>query len=194
MRAEQGHPEAEYNLGIAYIGGIGYPYDPVKASNYFEKAANKGVKEAAYNLGLIYENGLLGKPQPDEALMWYKDAAEKGSPEAKAALEHLAQSLGITLSEVNRIVDAVRATKYKKSSDEESSSSGDKAVSEPVALTSPKQGAVDSQTDGAEKNHRRDSGRVNEARPLPRPGRWRDRPRHNRCHPHLPDRLQYGYH
>ena len=149
--AEQGHPEAEYNLGIAYIGGIGYPYDPVKAANYFENAANKGVKEAAYNLGLIYENGLLGKPQPDEALMWYKDAAEKGSPEAKAALEQLAQSLGITLSEVNRIVDAVRATKYKKSSDEESSSSGDKAVSEPVALTSPRQSAVDSKLTGQKK-------------------------------------------
>lgn len=108
-----GHPEAQYNLGIAYIGGIGYPYDPVKAAGNFESAANAGVMEAAYNLGLIYENGLLGKPQPDEALMWYKEAADKGSPEAKAALEQLAQSLGITISEVNRIVDSVRAAKKK---------------------------------------------------------------------------------
>lgn len=148
--AEQGHPEAQYNLGIAYIGGIGYPYDPAKAADNFESAANKGVKEAAYNLGLIYENGLLGKPQPDEALMWYKDAAEKGSPEAKAALEQLAQSLGITLSEVNRIVDAVRATKDKKPASQESSIK-DKAVTEPVALSPPKQGAVDSKFSGKQK-------------------------------------------
>lgn len=111
--ASLGHPEAQYNLGIAYIGGIGYPYDPAKAATNFESAANAGVMEAAYNLGLIYENGLLGKPQPDEALMWYKEAADKNSPEAKAALDQLAQSLGISVSEVNRIVEAVRSAKKK---------------------------------------------------------------------------------
>lgn len=109
--ASLGHPEAQYNLGIAYIGGIGYPYDPAKAAVNFESAAKSGVMEAAYNLGLIYENGLLGKPQPDEALMWYKEAADKGSPEAKAALEQLAESLGITIQEVNRIVDSVKSAK-----------------------------------------------------------------------------------
>lgn len=111
--ASLGHPEAQYNLGIAYIGGIGFPYDPAKAASNFESAANAGVMEAAYNLGLIYENGLLGKPQPDEALMWYKEAADRNSPEAKAALEQLAQSLGISISEVNRIVEAVKSAKKK---------------------------------------------------------------------------------
>lgn len=112
--ADLNHPEAQYNLGIAYIGGIGYAYDPIKAAANFESAANAGVMEAAYNLGLIYENGLLGKPQPDEALMWYREAADKNSPEAKAALDQLAQSLGISIEEVNRIVDAVRAAKKKE--------------------------------------------------------------------------------
>ncbi len=109
--ADLGHPEAQYNLGIAYIGGIGFEYDPVKAAAYFRNAANEGVMEAAYNLGLIYENGLLGEnSKPEDALKWYKQAADQGSPEAKAALEQLAQSLGITISEVNRIVDAMDAT------------------------------------------------------------------------------------
>ncbi|MCB1680813.1 MAG: SEL1-like repeat protein [Rhodospirillales bacterium] len=129
--AEMGHPEAQYNLGIAYIGGIGFPYDPVKAARNFESSANKGVKEAAYNLGLIYENGLLGKPQPDEALMWYKQAADQGSPEAKAALEQLAQSLGITLTEVNRIVDSVRAAKYKDAPSSLSSQKKPQAKADP---------------------------------------------------------------
>lgn len=110
--ATLGHAEAQYNLGIAYIEGIGVPYNPQKAAHYFEQSANRGVMEAAYNLGLIYENGLLGETKPDIALMWYKNAADKGSPEAKAALEQLASSLGIALSDVNRVVENVKlATK-----------------------------------------------------------------------------------
>ncbi len=114
--SDQGHPEAQYNLGIANIEGIGVPYNPQKAATYFENAANKNIMEAAYNLGLIYENGLLGETHPDEALMWYKTAADNGSPEAKSALEQLANSLGIALSDVNRVVEKTRATKKVTSS------------------------------------------------------------------------------
>ncbi len=109
--ADLGHPEAQYNLGIAYIEGIGVGYDPAKAAGYFESAADQGVMEAAYNLGLIYENGLLGQPQPDEALMWYKTASDAGSPEAKAALEQLAKTLGISIKEVNKLADSMREIK-----------------------------------------------------------------------------------
>lgn len=114
--SDQGHPEAQYNLGIANIEGIGVPYNPQKAATYFENAANKNIVEAAYNLGLIYENGLLGETHPDEALMWYKTAADNGSPEAKSALEQLANSLGIALSDVNRVVEKTRAAKKTSSS------------------------------------------------------------------------------
>lgn len=105
--AALGHPEAQYNLGIAYIEGIGVPYDPLKAAAYFENAANSGVMEAAYNLGLIYENGLLGKAQPDTALLWYKRASDQGSPEAKAALEQLAKTMGMSISDVNQLIDGM---------------------------------------------------------------------------------------
>src|SRR5690606_13751806 len=103
--AALGHPEAQYNLGIAYIEGVGVPYDAAKAAGHFEQAAGQGVMEAAYNLGLIYENGLLGEAKPDEALMWYKTAADKGSPEAKAALEQLAKNLNISIDQVNGIAE-----------------------------------------------------------------------------------------
>ncbi len=106
--ANMGHPEAQYNLGIAHIEGIGVPYNPKLAAQYFEGSANQGITEAAYNLGLIYENGLLGQPQPEEALTWYKIAADSGSPEAQSALEQLAQSLGINVEDVKRIVEKVR--------------------------------------------------------------------------------------
>lgn len=105
--AALGHPEAQYNLGIAYIEGLGVPYNPQNAAIYFENAANGGVMEAAYNLGLIHENGLLGKTQPDTALMWYKRAADQGSPEAKAALEQLAKTLGMTIADVNKLIEGM---------------------------------------------------------------------------------------
>ncbi|MFN3699889.1 MAG: peptidoglycan-binding protein [Alphaproteobacteria bacterium] len=105
--AALGHPEAQYNLGIAYIEGLGVPYDPIKAGAFFENAAHAGVTEAAYNLGLIYENGLYGRPQPDIALMWYKKAADQGSPEARAALEQLAKTVNMSISEVNAMIEAL---------------------------------------------------------------------------------------
>ncbi len=105
--ANLGHPEAAYNLGIANIEGIGVPYNPVRAADFFEYASNKGVVEAAYNLGLIYENGLLGETSPNDALAWYKIAADQGSKEAEAALEQLAKSLGISVSDVDIIIDSL---------------------------------------------------------------------------------------
>jgi len=97
------HPEAQYNLGIAYVEGIGVPYDASRASTYFRNAAAQGMMEAAYNLGLIYENGLLGDTRPQQALAWYKIAADSGSAEAKEALAQLASALGISVNKVNDI-------------------------------------------------------------------------------------------
>ncbi len=114
--AQLGHPEAQYNLGIAYIEGIGVPYDPEKASGYFKSAAQNNIMEAAYNLGLIYENGLLGDAKPDEALMWYKLAADQGSPEAKQALQQLAESLDISLDDVNKLAESMKVLKKTEAS------------------------------------------------------------------------------
>jgi len=102
--ADMKHPEAQYNLGIAYIEGIGTDYNAGKAAMYFEQAANAGIPEAAYNLGLILENGLLGAPAPREALYWYKKAADTGSPEAQTALDHLAKSINVSASELDKII------------------------------------------------------------------------------------------
>lgn len=110
--AALGHPEAQYNLGIAYIEGIGVKYDPYLAAAFFTSAASQGITEAAYNIGLIYENGLLGKPEPDKAIMWYKTAADKGNPEARQALKQLAETLKISLEDVNALADKVRAESH----------------------------------------------------------------------------------
>jgi localization factor PodJL len=102
--AALGHPEAQYNLGIAHIEGIGTQYDPKAAATFFESAANGGVMEAAYNLGLIHENGLLGAINADRALYWYKKAADRGSPEAQSAMDQLVKSLGISKTQAQEYI------------------------------------------------------------------------------------------
>lgn len=134
--AEQGHAEAQYNLGIAYIEGIGVPYDALRAAGYFERAARAGVMEAAYNLGLIYENGLLGDTMPDKALVWYKTASDQGSPEAKAALEMLAKNLGVSLDDVNRIVDNMKVIEEGRVESQEPVTTSSVAAPETVSVDS----------------------------------------------------------
>lgn len=141
------HPEAQYNLGIAYIEGIGVAYDPLKAATFFESAANGGVTEAAYNLGLIYENGLLGKTQPDTALFWYKRAADKGSPEARAALEQLAKTLGMAVSDVNKMIDGMNVAAGMPTAEKKTEKTAELENKAPVSKAStPKSNASQEQT------------------------------------------------
>jgi TPR repeat protein len=55
--AEQGHAEAQYNLGGMYAEGRGVPQDYGKAVKWFRKAAEQGHAEAQYNLGGMYFGG-----------------------------------------------------------------------------------------------------------------------------------------
>jgi TPR repeat protein len=51
--AEQGHDEAQYNLGGMYAEGRGVPQDYGKAAKWFRKAAEQGHAEAQYNLDFV---------------------------------------------------------------------------------------------------------------------------------------------
>jgi uncharacterized protein len=44
--ADQGHAEAQYNLGFCYDKGVGVAQSFVKAFHWFQKAANQGHAEA----------------------------------------------------------------------------------------------------------------------------------------------------
>jgi len=69
--AEQGHAEAQYNLGGMYAEGRGVPQDYGKAAKWFRKAAEQGHAEAQYNLGGMYFRG-RGVPQDFVlAHMWF---------------------------------------------------------------------------------------------------------------------------
>ena len=56
--AEQGHPKAQYNLGVMYAEGRGIPLNFEEAARWFEAAANQGMSRALYNLAVLTDEGL----------------------------------------------------------------------------------------------------------------------------------------
>ena len=81
--------QAQLNLGIAYITGVGVERDDASAALWFAQAAGQGSDTAQYNLGLCYEIGRGVEQDIDEAVEWYEQAAEQGNEKAQAALERL---------------------------------------------------------------------------------------------------------
>jgi TPR repeat protein len=76
--AQEGIPEAQYNLGLMYDQGKGVPQDYAEAVKWYRRAAEQGDANAQYNLGQMYREG-RGVPQNDaEAVKWFRKAAEQG--------------------------------------------------------------------------------------------------------------------
>src|SRR3954471_25096463 len=76
--AENGDPDAEFNLGQAYRLGRGVPINLAAAKTWFERAARQGHVDAQTTLGLLlFQNG-----EQLQGLKWLKQAAEQGEPRA----------------------------------------------------------------------------------------------------------------
>ena len=56
--ADQGQPEAQFQLGDAYRQGKGVARDSRHAALWYGKAAEQGFSAAQEQLGLMYEDGL----------------------------------------------------------------------------------------------------------------------------------------
>lgn len=82
--AQQGDPEAQYQLGERYshfelIFDVYVEKDYEEAAKWYKKAAEQNYVEAQYKLGEIYGRG-------EEAMKWYKKAAEQNHAEAQYKL------------------------------------------------------------------------------------------------------------
>ena len=76
--AEQGHAQAQYNLGVVYRKGQGVLQDYAVALKWYRLAAEQGFPDAQSDLGFMYDIG-QGVPQDyAEAVKWYRLAAEQG--------------------------------------------------------------------------------------------------------------------
>lgn len=91
--AAQGHVEAMFQLGNAYLLGNQtaklVPEPDREAALWYFQAASAGHAEAQYHLGLLF---LAGKGVVDsrkEAVAWFRKAAAQGHVEARRAVGHV---------------------------------------------------------------------------------------------------------
>lgn len=88
MAAEDGHPDAQWRLGLALNNGQGAPRDRRAAAELFVKAAAVGHRLAQNSAGAAYRDGQGVERDPVEAYKWFALAA---STKLKAAEENMAQ-------------------------------------------------------------------------------------------------------
>lgn len=95
LKAEQGDPVAQNNLGVAYFKGDGVPTDIEEGVKWYRKAAEQGAAEAQCNLGFTYLNGNENRNMHysksirvdyKEAAVWFQKAAEQGYARAQYGL------------------------------------------------------------------------------------------------------------
>lgn len=105
LAAAEGHPAAQFHLGMLYSTGNGIPYRAkrgiggfsnlkraynVEAAGWYEKAANNGYGEAAFYLGNLYAAGSNDLRQDYKlALNWYQKADALGNIDALNNLGYL---------------------------------------------------------------------------------------------------------
>ncbi|KAH8661951.1 hypothetical protein BX600DRAFT_512838 [Xylariales sp. PMI_506] len=92
--AKVGHAAAAYRTAVCCeLGndeGGGTRKDPLKAIQWYKRAATLGDTPAMYKVGMIMLKGLLGQQKnPREAVGWLKRAAERADPENPHALHEL---------------------------------------------------------------------------------------------------------
>jgi TPR repeat protein len=80
---ESGILEAQRDLGALYAtGGWSGPRDPVRAAEWYRRAAERGHPDAQYNLGFMYLLGEGVQASPSEGLQWLRRSADQGEESA----------------------------------------------------------------------------------------------------------------
>ena len=81
--ATAGDAEAQYTLGVMYAQGWGTLADPVRAADWYQRAAKQGFAKAEHNLAALYLSGSGVIADSHQARVWFERAAQHGS--AKSA-------------------------------------------------------------------------------------------------------------
>ena len=90
MAAEQGHAEAQNNLGWLYQKGIGgAPESGDEAFRWYEKSAKQGIAVAQFNLGYCYYYGIGVRQDETKAMEWIRKSADQGYETAIETLQNL---------------------------------------------------------------------------------------------------------
>ncbi|WP_344301739.1 tetratricopeptide repeat protein, partial [Streptomyces murinus] len=82
LAADQGHADAQFNLGVWHVDGQRAPQDYTEAMRWYRLAADQGHADAQFNLGVMHING-QGVPQDYITMhMWFNLAAVNGNDRA----------------------------------------------------------------------------------------------------------------
>ena len=92
--AKLNHPQSAYRVAVCCeLGtedGGGTRRDPMKAIQWYKRAATLGDTPAMYKMGMILLKGLLGQQRdPRQAVSWLKRAAERADKDNPHALHEL---------------------------------------------------------------------------------------------------------
>jgi hypothetical protein len=101
--AEQGHADAQVNLGECFMNGQGVAKDPVDAVKWYRKAAEQGLAIAQLSLGVCFNYGQGVAKNLTEAVEWYRKAAEQGDAVARKRLDDIPIQIDV-------LTDQFRAT------------------------------------------------------------------------------------
>lgn len=92
--ARQGHAEAQYTLGMAFLGGMDLPFDLSEAVHWLSAAAFNGHGEALLQLADLAAKGQgFGAKDPIRAWVSYDLAAAQGFKPAEDARDRLAKTM-----------------------------------------------------------------------------------------------------
>ena len=93
LAAEQGHPRAQTQLGMAYQKGRGVGRDIPESVKWMRKAADQGHAKAQFELGVYYRDG-KGVPRDEVlGLMWLLLSQERGGIASRMVAPGLARRL-----------------------------------------------------------------------------------------------------
>lgn len=81
--AEQGFPEAQYNLGFMYFYGKGVKQDMGIALKWYLLSAEQGNEDAILDIAYMYRYGKSVPQDNVEAVKWYRKLADFGNPTAQ---------------------------------------------------------------------------------------------------------------
>ena len=92
--AKVGHGQSAYRVAVCcemgQEDGGGTRKNPLKAVQWYERAATLGDTPAMYKMGMVQLKGLLGQPKNTrEAVVWLKRAAERADKENPHSLHEL---------------------------------------------------------------------------------------------------------
>ncbi|KAI9804984.1 MAG: hypothetical protein M1833_006287 [Piccolia ochrophora] len=113
--AKAGHPQSAYRTAVCcemgQDDGGGTRKDPVRAYQWYKRAAALGDPPAMYKMGVILLKGLLGQPRnPREAVVWLKRAADR----ADAENPHALHELGLLYEQASGNDSIIRDEQYSK--------------------------------------------------------------------------------